>query len=149
MIHARRPPNALVYARPLTWSISSKQTPQWAQQLSPTEAKDRYEQSSFLSYIFRDPLFFFRSHTLRQERRLRVFENRVLWKIFGPKRDDVTREWRRVHNEELYDLYPSPVLFGLSNQELDGWACGCYGRDERCIQGFVGETWGKGDTSKA
>jgi hypothetical protein len=48
--------------------------------------------------------------TLREERRLRVFENRVLRRIFGPKRDDVTGEWRKVHNEELNDLYSLPNL---------------------------------------
>ena len=42
---------------------------------------------------------------LREERRLRVFENRVLRKIFGPKRDEMTGEWRKLHNEELNDLY--------------------------------------------
>jgi len=45
------------------------------------------------------------SLTLRDERRLRVFENRVLKRIFGPKRDDVTGECRKLHNEELNDLY--------------------------------------------
>jgi hypothetical protein len=45
------------------------------------------------------------SLTLREEHRLRVFENRVLRRIFGPKRDEVTEEWRRLHNEELNDLY--------------------------------------------
>ena len=45
------------------------------------------------------------SLTLREERKLRVFENRVLRRIFGPKRDEVTREWRKLHNEELNDLY--------------------------------------------
>ena len=44
------------------------------------------------------------SPTLREERRLRVFENRVLRRIFGPKGDEVTGEWRRLRNEELYDL---------------------------------------------
>jgi hypothetical protein len=44
------------------------------------------------------------SLTLRQERRLRVFENRVLRRIFGSKRDEVTGEWRKLHNEELNDL---------------------------------------------
>jgi hypothetical protein len=43
--------------------------------------------------------------TLREERRLRVFENRVLRRVFGPKRDEVTGEWRKLHNEELNDLY--------------------------------------------
>jgi hypothetical protein len=45
------------------------------------------------------------SLTLREERRLRVFENRVLWRTFGPKKDEVTGEWRKLHNEELNDLY--------------------------------------------
>jgi hypothetical protein len=44
------------------------------------------------------------SLTLREERRLRMFENRVLQTLFGPKRDEVTREWRKLHNEELNDL---------------------------------------------
>ena len=45
------------------------------------------------------------SLTLREERRLRVFENRVLRRVFGPKRDEVIGEWRKLHNEELSDLY--------------------------------------------
>ena len=44
-------------------------------------------------------------------RRLRVFENRVLRRIFGPKRDEVKEEWRKLHNEELNDLYCSPNIF--------------------------------------
>jgi hypothetical protein len=47
--------------------------------------------------------------TLREKRRLRVFENRVL-RIFGPKRDEVTGDWRKLHNEEPKDLYPSPNI---------------------------------------
>jgi hypothetical protein len=47
------------------------------------------------------------SLTLRQEHRLRVFENRLLRRIFGPKRDEVTGVWRKLHNEELRDLYSS------------------------------------------
>ena len=50
------------------------------------------------------------SLTLREEHRLRVFENRVLRRIFGPKRDGVTREWRKLHNGELNDLYSSPSI---------------------------------------
>jgi hypothetical protein len=47
------------------------------------------------------------SLTLREEHRLRVFENRVLRRIFVPKRDEVTGEWRKMHNEELHNLYSS------------------------------------------
>jgi len=46
--------------------------------------------------------------TLKEERRLRVFQNRVLRRLFESKRDEVTEEWRKIHNEELNDLYSSP-----------------------------------------
>ena len=47
---------------------------------------------------------------MREERGLRVFENRVWRRIFGSKRDEVTGEWRKLHNEEVNDLYPSPNM---------------------------------------
>ena len=50
------------------------------------------------------------SLTLREERKLRVFVNMVLRRIFGPRRDEVTGEWRRLHKEELNDLYSSPNI---------------------------------------
>ena len=50
------------------------------------------------------------SLTLTEECRLRVFESRVLRKLFGPKRDEVTEEWRKLHSEELNDLYSSPNI---------------------------------------
>jgi hypothetical protein len=50
------------------------------------------------------------SLTLREEHRFRVFENRVLRRIFGPKRDEVRRGWRKLHNEELHGLYSSPSI---------------------------------------
>jgi len=49
--------------------------------------------------------------TLREEHRLRVFENGMLRRVFGPKRDEVTGQWRKLHNEELNDLYCSPNVF--------------------------------------
>jgi hypothetical protein len=53
------------------------------------------------------------SLTLREEHRLRVFENRVLRRIFGLKRDEVTGEWRKLHNEELHDVYSSPSVIRM------------------------------------
>jgi hypothetical protein len=50
------------------------------------------------------------SLTLREEYRLKVFQNRVLRRMFGPKRDEVTGGWRKLHNEELRDLYSSPSI---------------------------------------
>jgi hypothetical protein len=50
------------------------------------------------------------SLTLREEHRLRMFENRVLRRIFGPKRYEVMGEWRKLHNEELHNLYSSPDI---------------------------------------
>jgi hypothetical protein len=57
------------------------------------------------------------SLTLREERRLRLIENRVLRRVFGPKRDEVTCEWRKLHNEKPDDLYSSPDMFWLQNRE--------------------------------
>jgi hypothetical protein len=49
---------------------------------------------------------------LREERRLGVFQNRVLWRIFGPKGDEITGEWRKLHNEEFMIRSPHSILFG-------------------------------------
>jgi len=59
---------------------------------------------------------------LREERRLRVFENRMLRRIFGPRRDEVTGEWRKLHNEELNDVYCSPNIVGVIKSRRIRWA---------------------------
>ena len=56
---------------------------------------------------------------MREKRRLRVFENGVLRRIFGPKRDEVTVEWRRLHNEELSNLYCSPDIIRVIKSRRD------------------------------
>ena len=60
--------------------------------------------------------------TLREERRLRVFENMVLRRIFGSRRDEVTVEWRKLHNDELNDLYGVPNIIRVMKSRRMRWA---------------------------
>ena len=71
------------------------------------------------------------SLTLREERRLSVFENRVLRRVFGPKRDEVTGEWRKLHNEELSDMYALLNIVRVVKSRRIRWA----GHVERMGQG--------------
>jgi hypothetical protein len=77
---------------------------------------------------------------LKEVRRLRVFENKVLRRIFGPKRDEVTGKWRKLHNEELHDLYSSPNIVRGIKSRIIRWAghTARMGRREACI----GFWWG-------
>jgi hypothetical protein len=62
------------------------------------------------------------SLTSREECRLRVFENKVLRRIFGPRKDEVTGEWRRLHNKELYAVYSSPNIIRVIKSRSLRWA---------------------------
>ena len=76
---------------------------------------------------------------LREERRLRVFENRVLRRVFGPKRDEVTGEWRKLHNEELSDLYSLPNIVRVVKSRRMRWAGHVARMGE---EGCIGFWWG-------
>ena len=79
------------------------------------------------------------SLTLREECRLRVFENRVLRRIFGPKMDEGTGEWRKLHNEELNDLFFSPSIVQVIKSRRTRWAghVACMGR----VEVYTGFWW--------
>jgi hypothetical protein len=81
------------------------------------------------------------SLTLKAECRLRVFENRVRRRIFGPKRDEVTGRWIRLNRGASCSLHLTRCYsdYQIKKNEMGG-ECSTYGRQERCIQGFDGET---------
>jgi len=87
--------------------------------------------------------------TLREERKLRVFENMVLRRIFGSRRGEVTGEWRRLHNEELNGLYSSPNIVRVIKSRRMRWAghMARMGEERGCI-GSLGETGGKETTGE-
>jgi len=75
---------------------------------------------------------------LREESRQRVFENRVLREIFGLKRDEVTGEWRKLHNEELNNLYSSPSIVRVIKSRTMRWVGHVWGR----VEMYTGFWWG-------
>ena len=81
------------------------------------------------------------SLTLREELRLRLFENRALKRLFGRKRVEVTGEWRKLHNEELNDLYSSPNIVRVVKSRRMRWAgyVARMGEDRWGAQGVGGE----------
>jgi len=82
---------------------------------------------------------------LREERKLRMFENTVLRRIFGPRRDEVTGEWMRLHNEELNDLYTSPNIVRVIKSRRMRWAghVARMGEERGVYRVFVGKPEGK------
>jgi len=82
---------------------------------------------------------------LREERKLRVFENMVLRRIFGPRRDEVTGEWKRLHNEELNYLYSSPNIVRVIKSRRMRWAghVARMGEERRVYRVLVGKPEGK------
>jgi hypothetical protein len=86
---------------------------------------------------------------LREENRLKVFENRVIRRIFGPKRDEVTREWRKLHNEGFICCTSPQILLRKKIKENEvGGTCGTHGIGEECVQGFDGNARRKETTWK-
>ena len=81
--------------------------------------------------------------TLREERRLRVFENRVLRRIFGAERDEVTGEWRKLHNKELNDLYCSPSIVQVSRRMRWAGHVACMWERTGAYRVLVGRSEGK------
>jgi hypothetical protein len=83
--------------------------------------------------------------TLKEERRLRAFENRVLRRIFGPKGDEVTGEWRKLHNEELHNSYSSPDIIRQVKSRRMRWAghVARMGEERRVYKVLVGKPEGK------
>jgi hypothetical protein len=83
--------------------------------------------------------------TLGEEHRLRVFENRVLRRIFGPKRDEVTGEWRKSHNEELYILYSFPNIIRQIQSRRMRWAghMARMGEERKVYKVLMGKSEGK------
>ena len=77
-----------------------------------------------------------------EERRLKLFENRLLRRIFGPKRDDVRGEWRKLHNEELNDLYCSPNIVRVIKSRRMRWVghVALIGEGRGVYRVFGGET---------
>jgi hypothetical protein len=82
---------------------------------------------------------------LREERSLRIFENRVLRRIFEPKRDEVTGKWRKFHNEELHDMYSSPNIVRVIKSRRIKWVVYVAQTAERrgVYRVLVGKTEGK------
>jgi hypothetical protein len=85
------------------------------------------------------------SLTLREEHRLRVIENRVLRRIFGPKREEVTGEWRKLHSEELHNLYSSPDIIRQVKSRRMRWTGYIVrmGEDRKVYKVLVGKPEGK------
>ena len=110
--------------------------------VAPGEKRKKKEKTIILSVVlYRCETW---SLTLREERTLRVFQNRVLRRVFGPKRDEVTGEWRKLHNE-LSDLYSLPNIVRVVKSRKMRWAwhVACMGQGRGVYRVLVGKPEGK------
>jgi hypothetical protein len=75
---------------------------------------------------------------LREGQSLRVFESKVFTRISRPKRDEVTEDWRKLHEEDLHNLYSLSNIIRMikSKEDQIGSACGAHGGDDKCVQNF-------------
>jgi hypothetical protein len=85
------------------------------------------------------------SLTLREKHRLRVFENRVLRRIFGPKKDKATGDWRKLHNEDLHNLYSLPNIIRMTKSRRMSWTghVARMGKNRNAYRILVGKPEGK------
>jgi hypothetical protein len=86
----------------------------------PSVVKENLKMRIYKTIIL--PVILYGCETLREKHRLRVFENKMLRRIFGPKRDEVTGQWRKLHNEEIRDLYSLPSIIRIIESRRMRWA---------------------------
>jgi len=108
-------------------------------------AIQKFKEYGIQNYNFASCLYGYEiwSLTLREERRLRVFENREVRRIFGPKRDEVTGEWRELHNEELNDVYSSTIIVRVIKSRRMRWTVRVARMGKRLYRVLVGKPEGK------
>ena len=128
----------LLFKFSLEYAVSKIQGAPTTQPTDPTRRHDKFTECIILPVVLYGCETW--SLTLREERKLRVFENMVFRRIFGPRRNEVTGEWRRLRNEELNDLYSSPNIVRVIKSRRMRWAGHVAHMGEE--RGCIGSWWG-------